>query len=149
MLFSKLHYQKVLNPKSFHIRSLRAITALRKKAAFFCGSFLRKGEVFACVGLNQHLTDLNARGACLRPDLIRTGFQVQLSGDEVYYINSLILLVKKMLCSKLHCQEVFNLKAFSCKIVLDTAFQQDETRLMMLPYGRQFRRAVGGYLQIR
>ena len=47
-------------------------------------------------------------------DLIRRGFQ--LFGSEVYHTNSLILLVKNMLCSKLHCQKGYNLNTFSNKI---------------------------------
>jgi len=39
-------------------RSFRSFTAIRKKARLFCGSFLRKGEVFAYVGLSQNFTDL-------------------------------------------------------------------------------------------
>jgi len=42
---------------------------------------------------------------------------LNLSGNEVYYTNSLILLVKNMLCSKLHYQKGFNLNPFSYKIV--------------------------------
>ena len=38
------------------------------------------------------------------------------SGDEVYYTNSLISLVKNMLCSRLHCQKGFNLIPFLYKI---------------------------------
>ena len=40
----------------------------------------------------------------------------KLSGNEGYDANSLILLVKNMLCSKLHCQKDFNLIPFSYKI---------------------------------
>ena len=40
-----------------------------------------------------------------------------LSGNEVYYINSLILLVKNVLCSNLRYQKGFNLIAFSYKPV--------------------------------
>jgi len=39
-----------------------------------------------------------------------------LSGNDVYHTNSLILLVKKMLCSKLYCQKGFNSTLFSYKI---------------------------------
>ena len=38
------------------------------------------------------------------------------SGNEVYFTNSLILLAKNMLCSKLHRQQSFNLILFSRKI---------------------------------
>jgi hypothetical protein len=34
------------------------LTALRKEAGLFCGSFLREGEVSAYVGRNQTLKDL-------------------------------------------------------------------------------------------
>ena len=43
-------------------------------------------------------------------------FNLKLSSTEVYYTIFLILLVKNMLCSKLHCQNVFELKLFSYKI---------------------------------
>jgi hypothetical protein len=36
---------------------LRSFAALRKEAGIFCGSFLRKGEVFAYVGRSQNLKD--------------------------------------------------------------------------------------------
>ena len=39
----------------------------------------------------------------------------KLSGIEVYNTNSSILLVKNMLCSKLHCENGFNLIIFSYK----------------------------------
>ena len=38
---------------------------------------------------------------------------LNLSGNEVYYRNSLILPVKNMLCSELHRQKGFNLILFS------------------------------------
>ena len=41
---------------------------------------------------------------------------IKLSGHEVCYTIFKILLVKIMLCSKLHCQKVFKLKHISCKI---------------------------------
>ena len=37
-----------------------SFTAIRKEAGVFCGTFLRKGEVFACVVLSQNLKDLKA-----------------------------------------------------------------------------------------
>ena len=62
--------------------------------------------------------DLGARGsladACnerLRPRHLRLyekGIKLKRSGNDVYYTNSLILLVKNMLCSKLHRQNGFN-----------------------------------------
>ena len=39
-----------------------------------------------------------------------------LFGNEVYRTNSLILLVKNMLCNKLHCQKGSNVNLLSCKI---------------------------------
>ena len=39
-----------------------------------------------------------------------------LSSNEVYYRNSLILLVTNMLCSRHHCQNGFNLIVLSCTI---------------------------------
>ena len=41
--------------------SSRSFTAIRKEAGLCCGSRLRKGEVFAYVGLPQNLKDLNAQ----------------------------------------------------------------------------------------
>ena len=38
--------------------SWRSFAAMRKEAGLFCGSFLRKGEVFNCVGKNQNFKDL-------------------------------------------------------------------------------------------
>ena len=40
------------------------------------------------------------------------------SGNEVYYTNSLMILIKMMLCGKLHCQKFLKLKIFSYKIIL-------------------------------
>jgi hypothetical protein len=40
----------------------------------------------------------------------------ELSGNEVYYTNSLILLVKDMLCSQPRCQKVLNSIPLSYKI---------------------------------
>ena len=37
---------------------MRSFAVLRKEAGLFCGSLLRKGEVFAYVGRNQNLMDL-------------------------------------------------------------------------------------------
>ena len=43
-------------------------------------------------------------------------FHSNLSGNEVCYTNSSILLAENMLCSKLHCQKDLNSILFSCKI---------------------------------
>ena len=40
------------------IKSLRSFPAIRQEAIRFCGFFLRKGKVFAYVGINQNLKDL-------------------------------------------------------------------------------------------
>ena len=37
---------------------MRSFTAIRKDAGLYCGSLLRKGEVFTYVGLPQNLKDL-------------------------------------------------------------------------------------------
>ena len=34
------------------------------------------------------------------------GFNLKLSGNEVYRTKALLLLITSMLCSRLHCQEV-------------------------------------------
>ena len=44
---------------------MSSFAALRKEAGLFCGSLLRKGEVFAYVGLIQILKDLKCP-ACVR-----------------------------------------------------------------------------------
>jgi hypothetical protein len=43
-------------------------------------------------------------------------FNLKLSGNEVYYTILLVLLVKIMLCGKLHCQKVFKLKHISDEV---------------------------------
>ena len=49
-------------------------------------------------------------------DLYEKSFNSKLYGNEVYCTNASLLLIKIMLCSKLHCQKVFRLKLFSYKI---------------------------------
>jgi hypothetical protein len=92
MLCSKLHCQKFLKWRSFSYTILRPLSALcavgsdgtpplsesegcprsfaaiRKDTGLCCGSRLRKGEVFAYVGLSQNLKDLKdpLRDACGR-----------------------------------------------------------------------------------
>ena len=55
------------------------------------------------------------------PILYEKLFNLKTSSNEVYYTNSLILLIKMMLCSKLHCQIFRKLKSFSYKL-RDPAF---------------------------
>ena len=43
-------------------------------------------------------------------------FNQNLSGNKVYHTNSLALVAKNMLCSRLHCQKSFNLILFPYKI---------------------------------
>ena len=57
------HFRITLKPlTASHLhctaRSSRSFTAIRKDAGLCCGSRLRKGEVFAYVGLPQNLKDL-------------------------------------------------------------------------------------------
>ena len=42
------------------------------------------------------------------PILRRKSFNLKPSGNEVYRTNTLLLRIKFMLCSKLHCQKVLN-----------------------------------------
>jgi len=49
----------------------------------------------------------------LHEKIIKLNFR----GNEVYHTNSLVLLVKDILCSKLHCQKGFYLILFSYKVV--------------------------------
>jgi len=62
--------------------------------------------------LRRHVTRLHASPQSYMKRDLNQNF----SGNEVYYTNSLILLVKNMLFSKLHCQKGFNLNPFSYKI---------------------------------
>ena len=50
------------------------------------------------------------------PILSEKGSRLKFSGNEVYYTNSSISLVKNMLHSKLRCKKVVNLIPFSCNI---------------------------------
>ena len=45
-------------------------------------------------------------GLSASEDSYEKSFNLKLSGNEVYYTNNFISLVKNMLCSKLHCQKV-------------------------------------------
>ena len=45
---------------------LRSFAVIRKEAGLFCGSFLRKGKVFAYVGRIQHLKDLKGAVAPIK-----------------------------------------------------------------------------------
>ena len=51
----------MLSVSSAEAESSRSFTAIRKDAGLYCGSRLRKGEVFAYVGRNQNLKDLKGR----------------------------------------------------------------------------------------
>ena len=68
----------------------------------------RKLELYWSV---QGLVGANGTGYILGKEL---QFKTLLQG--IYCTNSLILLVKKMLCSELYCQKGFNLIPFSYKI---------------------------------
>ena len=50
---------------------------------------------------------------------LRSVCNSHLSGNEVYYTNHLILLVKNMLCSEHHCQKGFNLILFSFRDLVE------------------------------
>ena len=52
--------------------SKRSFTAIRKEAGLFCGSFLRKGEVFVFVGRNQNLQDLRKGEEVAYVELLQT-----------------------------------------------------------------------------
>ena len=57
--------------------------------------------------------------------LYEQGFNLKLWCREVYYTNALILLVKIMLCSKLHCIRVFKSKLFSYKITMKSPLSNE------------------------
>ena len=60
------------------------------------------------------LRDVSSKLAS-KPDvriLYEKGIELKLPGNEIYYTNALILLVKNMLCCKHHCQKGFNLIIF-------------------------------------
>ena len=68
------------------------------------------------------------------------------SGNEVYYTNSLILLTKIMLCSKLHCQEFLKLKLFSYEIGYDFHREiRDHLRLSSGPFQAPARLSSGPF----
>jgi len=57
-------------------------------------------------------TEAGLRGlASIKQDRTQKEFQKK-SGNEVYYTNSLVLLVKNMQCSELRCQKGFDLIPF-------------------------------------
>jgi len=58
--------------KDLNDGSKRSFTAIRKEAGLFCGSFLRKGEVFAYAGRSQNLKDLQGYLAHKKHPLRRT-----------------------------------------------------------------------------
>ena len=70
--------------------------------------------------LDAHATaPLTAAPLALHKTLIsnmKRELNSNVSSIEISYMNYLILLVKNMLCSKLHFQKDFNLTLFSCKI---------------------------------
>jgi len=80
-----------------------------------------------------HKVILGDGGHGARATLYEKGFKLQLFGNEVYYTNSLLLLVQNMLCSKLHYQKDFNLKAFSCKISIVGFGSRDYTQIVNWP----------------
>jgi len=48
-----------------------------------------------------------SRGCSRRESILcEKGFKLKLSGNEVFYTNSLILLVDNMLCGKVHFEKV-------------------------------------------
>jgi hypothetical protein len=51
----------------------------------------------------------------LKQSYLRRELNYNLSGKEVYYTNSLILPLKNMLCSKLHCPKLFKKISFRVK----------------------------------
>ena len=51
-----------------------------------------------------------------------------LSGNELYYTNCSILLVKNMLCRELHCQKGFNLILFSYSTVMSARDTENTAR---------------------
>jgi len=62
-----------------------------------CCSWYEPGGTSACPGSKT-----------ARLILYEKSFNLKLSGNEVYYTKTLIFLKNMMLCSKLHCQKVFN-----------------------------------------
>ena len=58
-----------------------------------------------------------------------------LSGIEVYYANSLMLLVKNMLCNKRHCQKGFSAILFSYKIRPNRPISDFTFTLTAIPFG--------------
>ena len=67
----------------------------------------REGEIARESDTRPSLSDISSCTTCQRI-LYEKEIKSKLSGNEGYYTNSSILLVKNMLCSKLHCQKGFN-----------------------------------------
>ena len=69
---------------AFRVRrgSLRSFAAIRMVARFLCGSFLRKGKVFACVERISNLQDLKNSRELETPNLSmeRTNFNTLVIG---------------------------------------------------------------------
>ena len=66
------------------------------------GQFIIGEALLYALGLNLHPESL-------KQILQENSFNLKISGNEVYHKNSLMLLVKNILCSKLHCQKGFSL----------------------------------------
>ena len=56
------------SPATSSLRLFGRSGAIRKETGLCCGSRLRKGEVFAYVGLPQNLKDLKVTSGCCAPD---------------------------------------------------------------------------------
>ena len=50
--------------------------------------------------------------------LCEKGIEFKLSGNDVYYTIALILLVKNMLCSRIHCHNVLILFPFHITLIM-------------------------------
>ena len=74
-------------------------------------------------GLSTRCCALHRASARLSSSHIKRELDCNLSGNEFEYTNDSILLVKNMLCSKLHCQEGFNpiISSFNICTVLLTS----------------------------
>jgi hypothetical protein len=67
----------------------------------------------------------------MRKVLFEKGIKFKLSGNEVYFTKSLVLLVKSILCSKLHCQKGINLSGMPSGYKFMARQQEEEMQKVL------------------
>ena len=87
---------------------LRSFTAIRKEAGLFCGSVLRKGLVFACVGLIQTPKDLKWPNDTERCTLTHLRSLLMVDEIRIYYIQVTLVVVHNGHCFWLLGDQISN-----------------------------------------